>query len=44
MFVGGTVIYKPIVNEKGISQYEIFGCDEDGNLIKEEGEVFKLSN
>ena len=41
---GGTVIYKPIVNEKGISQYEIFGCDEDGNLIKEEGEVFKLSN
>ena len=42
----GAVVYKPIADKDGnISKYEIMGCDETGNLLKDEtGVVLKFTN
>lgn len=40
----GTVVYKPIKEKNKITKYEIYGCDKNGEFIKEKGKIFKLLN
>lgn len=39
----GMVIYQPILPEP-VTVYKVWGCDEKGNLIKDKGQDFFLTN